>query len=141
MLTPDQQKPALLAPLSPLRFLVRPERRSKKPTGMESFSESACFHRLHDLLWTLRDAEVVALLSEEERVASTEFARVFESLPWCVIQAHPHISELPDDDLSPLLPAGERLLGLLEARTACPQRFVRLRQLFRLLRVGHGRIP
>jgi len=137
MLTSNQQKTALIAPLLPLRFLVRPERRAKKPTGMESLSESACFHRLHDLLWTLRDADAVALLSEDERAALVEFTRVFQSLPWRVIEAHPHISELPGDDLSPLLPAGERLLGMLEARTASSQRFARLRQLSGLFRVSH----
>jgi hypothetical protein len=117
MLTPNQQKTALLAPCLPLSFLVRPEPRAKKPTGMESFSESACFHRLHNLFWTLNDAEAVALLSDDERAALAEFSRVFESLPWRVIVAHPHISELPSDDLSPLVPAGERLLRMLETRT------------------------
>jgi hypothetical protein len=58
------------------------------------------------------------LLSDEERAALAEFTRVFESLPWRVIEAHPHISELPGDDLSPLLPAGKRLLSLLEAHAA-----------------------
>jgi hypothetical protein len=84
---------------------------------MESFSESACFHRLFGLFWTLRDADATALLSDEERAAKEEFTRVFESLQWRVIQAHPHISELPDDDLTPLLASGERLLQLLEAQT------------------------
>jgi len=44
--TPEQQKMALMAPFFPLDFLVDPERRAKKPNGMESFSQSACFHRL-----------------------------------------------------------------------------------------------
>ena len=138
MLTPDQQKVVLLPPLLPLRFLVRPEHRAKKPTGMESYSESACFHRLHDLLWTLREPDAVALLSDDERVILAEFTRVFESLPWRLIEAHPHISELPGDDLSPLLPTGARLLQMLEARTARSGRFAWLRRLFRLFRVSHA---
>jgi hypothetical protein len=139
MLTPDQQKTALLAPCLPLSFLVRPERRAKKPTGMESFSESACFHRLHNLFWTLNDAEAVALLSDDEQAALAEFSRVFESLPWLIIEAHPHISELPSDDLSPLVPAGERLLRMLESRTERPRRFAWLRQMVGFFRSNHER--
>lgn len=127
----------LLAPCLPLRFLVRPERRAKKPSGMEGFSESACFHRLFDLFWTFRDVPAVALLSDEERSVLAEFTRVFESLAWRVITGHPHISELPGDDLSPLLPSGARLLQMLEARTADSRRFGWLRQLFRAFRVSH----
>jgi len=57
------------------------------------------------------------LLSDEERAALAEFNRVFKSLPWRVIEAHPHISELADDDLSPLMETGQRLLGMLEAHS------------------------
>jgi hypothetical protein len=88
---------------------------------MESFSESAAFHRLHDLLWTLGEPEVVELLTDEEKSALAAFNRVFASLPWRVIESHPQISELPDDDLSLLVPVGERLLGLLEARRQPPR--------------------
>ena len=72
----------LLAPCLPLRFLVRPERRAKKPSGMEGFSESACFHRLFDLFWTFRDVPAVALLSDEERSVSS-------SLSSCIGSATP----------------------------------------------------
>lgn len=130
MLTSEQQKAALQAPLFPLDFLVLPERRAKKVGGMESFSESACFHRLHDLFWTLGDPEAVALLNPEEQAAVAEFNRVFVSLSWRVIELHPHISELENDDLSPLLPAGAKLRGLLEARAARPKRFAPLRKFF-----------
>ena len=122
MLTAEEQKMTLLAPCLPLAFLVRADRRAQKPTGMESFSDSACFHRWHALFWTFRDASAVALLSDPERAVLAEFTRVFESLPWRVIVDHPHISELPDDDLSTLLPSGERLLQLLEARTGDSRR-------------------
>lgn len=138
MLTSEEQKMTLLAPCLPLAFLVRPERRAQKPTGMESFSESACFHRLHDLVWTFRDAPAVALLDDEEQLVLAEFTRVFESLPWRVITDHPHISELPGDDLSPLLPSGERLLQILEARTTDSRRFEWLRRLFQRFRVSRA---
>lgn len=140
MLT-EEQKMTLLAPCLPLDFLVRPERHARKPTGMESFSESACFHRLHDLFWTFRDAPAVALLSDEERSMLAEFTRAFDSLPWRVIPEHPHISELPGDDLSPLLPSGQRLLRMLEGRTADSRRFAWLRRLFRAFRVNHAPVP
>lgn len=129
MLTPDQQQSALLAPCIALTFLVRPDQRDKHLTGMENFSESACFHRLHDLFWTFRDADTVALLNAEERAAVIEFNRIFRSLRWRVIEAQPHISELPDDNLSPLVPVGEKLLRLLEARAPRPRRFGWLRKI------------
>ena len=103
---------ALLTPF-PLGFLVSLERRAKKPNGMESSSESACFHRLRDLFWTLDNPEVTALLSEDERATLAEFNRVFNSLQWRVTEAYPDISELPGDDLSPLVLPGEKLLRLL----------------------------
>ena len=123
MLTPEQQMAYLTAPCLALNFLVRPEQRDKKLNGMEEFSDSACFNRLYHLFWTFHDAEPAALLNSEERAALIEFNRVFRSLPWQVIEAHPHISELPNNDLSPLIPAGEKLLRLLETRTARMQRF------------------
>jgi hypothetical protein len=95
---------------------VRPEQSIKKLNEMEAFSDSAFFHRMHELLWTLRNAEVVALLCDEERETLAEFNRQFDALPWRVIADHPHISELPDNDLSPLVPSGERLLRMLETR-------------------------
>jgi hypothetical protein len=139
MLTPDQQNAAFHIPLLPLGFLVRPQNRATKPTGMESFSESACFHRLHSLCWTLRDPDAVTLLSHDERAAVAEFTQIFESLPWRVIEAHPHISELPGDDLSPLLPSGERLLRMLEARNSRSGPFAWLRRLFEPFRVNRAR--
>ncbi len=115
-MTAQQRDTLFRAPCLPLSFLVRPERRAQKPTGMESFSESACFHRLRDLSWTLDAPETLALLSVAEKAAIDEFDRIYGSLPWRVIDDHPHISELPDDDLSPLVPAGEKLLAQLDAR-------------------------
>lgn len=73
MYSPHQRDRILVAPLLPLMFLVRPEHRANKPTGMEHFSESACFHRFYDLLWTLREPDAVALLNHTELAALAEF--------------------------------------------------------------------
>ena len=113
MLTFEQQRSCLVGAGVPLRFLVQPERRARKVPGMESFSDSACFHRLRDLVWPIASPEMAACLSTEQSAALAEFERIYHSLPWQVIAAHPHISELPGDDLSLLVPAGERLLRLI----------------------------
>lgn len=112
----------------PLRYLIDPERRLRKPQGLESFSESACFHRLYDLCWSFRDLQGLKLLNKREREAAAEFTRLFESLPWQPLADAPHISELPGNDLSPLVPAAERLLPMLKAaeRFAWWRRFVGL---------------
>lgn len=116
MLTTDQQKTVFHVACFALIFLVHPERREQKPTGMEKLSDSACFRRLHDLLWTFRDAKTIELLNEDERAALTEFTQTFNSLPWRPVVTHPGISELPNDDLSPLVPPGEKLLKMFETR-------------------------
>ena len=100
-----------------LAYLVRSERRAHKPTGMEAFSESACFHRLKDLFWCIAEPEMAPVLTAEQSAALIEFERVYDSLPWRVIDGHPHISELPDGDLSPLVPAAERLYELIRPHT------------------------
>ena len=102
----------------PLAYLVEPERRANRPEGLKAFSESAVFHRLRDLLWCIAEPDMAPFLTAEQSAALAEFERVYRSLPWRVIQEHPHISELPDDDLSPLVPAGTRLLDLI--RTPAP---------------------
>jgi hypothetical protein len=115
----------MIGPCIPLRFLVDPQYRAKKPGGMERFSESACFYRLHDLFWTVRQPGAIALLSTDSRAALDEFNQVFESLPWQVIESHPHISELPSDDLLPLVAVGKTLYKALQAEAArfgfCPE--------------------
>jgi hypothetical protein len=52
-----------------------------------------------------------------ERGYLNDFNAVLESLPWRVIDDHPHISELANNDLSPLLPSATQLLQSLERRT------------------------
>jgi hypothetical protein len=113
----------------PLEYLVDLERSASKPTGMESFSESACFHRLRDLLWCVAGPRMAPFLTAEQSAALAEFECAYRSLPWSVIEAHPHISELPNDDLSPLVPAGQRLLQLIDSPTA-PFEIRWFRQLF-----------
>src|SRR5262245_27710075 len=119
-LTPEQQRLALQAPCLPLRFLVRPERRAGPRQQMKELSDSAIFHRWMDLFWTLREPEAVALLTAEERGYLSAFNTAFEALPWRKIDSHPHISEVPGDDLSTLLPSATRLLHSLERRTRPP---------------------
>jgi len=58
----------------------------------------------------------ISLLNDPEKAALADFNLVFASLPWQIVQAHPHMHELPDDNFSPLIPAAERLQQLLEAR-------------------------
>src|SRR5262245_55754280 len=116
-LTSEQKQAAISGPCFPLRFLVRPESRTAAREQMKGISDSAIFHRWMDLFWTFREPEAAALLTPTEKGCLLEFHAVFESLPWRPLESHPHISALPDDDLSPLLPAGTRLLQLLEKRT------------------------
>lgn len=112
-MTAQQQQQCLSASCMPLAYLVEPERRGRKPKGMEVFSESACFHRLRSLFWCIAEPQMAAFLTPEQTAALIEFERVYQSLPWLLVDGHPHISELPGDDLSPLLPACERLYRLI----------------------------
>ena len=106
--------------LTSIRFclenLVDPVRRCQRLNGMEVFSESACFHRRRDLIWP-REEHVERMrkyFTEEQMKAFEDFERVFHSLPWKPIPSHPHISELPDDDLTELIRAGKRLMRLVK---------------------------
>jgi hypothetical protein len=116
MHTLEQKKQMVLAPCLPLRFLVQAGSREVSRRQMPGMSDSAVFHRLHSLLWTLREPEAIELLSENEQEILARFTRVFESLPWRVIPAYPHISELPDNDLTPLIPTGAQLFDLLQQK-------------------------
>jgi hypothetical protein len=136
MLTDGMKQQALLAPRLPLRFLTKPETRATSRHQMQGFSDSAIFYRLHDLFWTLREADALALLNDEEQLVVRDFDRLFDSMPWRVILSHPHVSELPDDDLKPLIPAGKKLMRMLE-QAAHRQRFGWLHRLFRFFRVSH----
>ena len=117
MLTVEQKKQALLAPCIPLRFLLKPETRETSRRQMRGISESAVFYRLHSLFWTLREADAVALLNQDAKTVLVAFTRVFDSLPWRAISQHPHISELPDDNLTLLVPTGAELFQLLQTES------------------------
>jgi hypothetical protein len=138
MLTDDMKRQSLLAPCLPLRFLIQSETRAKSRHQMQGFSDSAMFYRLHDLFWTLGEADALALLSNDERLVVREFDLLFDSMPWRIIPSHPHVSELPDDDLTPLIPAAERLVRMLK-RAASRQRFEWLHRLCGFFRVSHAR--
>jgi len=90
---------------------------------MREVSDSAYVHRMFDLVYGLCEPSVLTYLTEDESKAVTEFNDLFDSLPWRPLSAHPHISELPNDDLS-----------LLEAPARKIDRIV-------WLRVGRGIIP
>lgn len=113
-----------------LRFLTCSDRRSLTPMGLEALSESACLHRLYDLLWFFRDSEGLQMLNKRERIVAAEFTQLFESLPWRPIEATPHISELPGNDFSRLIPVASRLLPMLESS----ERFAGLRRFGRCFR-------
>lgn len=113
-LNPEQIRQSLQASCLPLAYLTEPERRARKPTGMENYSESTCFHRYRDLLWPISEPAMEPYLTREQSVALAAFEQVYHSLQWRIIEGHPHISELPDDDLSPLVPFGEHLLRLIK---------------------------
>lgn len=115
MLTTEQKRAVFLAPCNPLRFLVSPAPRPKQ-AGMDAFSDSAYFHRMHDLLWTFREPSVLEMLTRDEQVTLAEFNRAFSALPWQEFDVENHFYHLSDDDLSSLIEPGKRLLQLLEAR-------------------------
>jgi hypothetical protein len=117
MLTAEQKRFAFLAPCNPLSFLVSPTPRSKQ-VGMDAFSDSAYFHRMHDLFWTFREPSVLEMLTDDEQVALANFESAFSALPWQECDVENHFYHLPDDDLSSLIEPGKRLLQLLEARSS-----------------------
>jgi hypothetical protein len=118
----DMKQHLLLAPRLTLGFLTKLETRAASRHQMQGLSDSAMFYRLHDLFWTLLEVDALALLSDGERRIVCKFDQLFDSMHWRVIPTYPHISELPDDDLTHLIPAGEKLMRMLE-RAACRLHF------------------
>ena len=103
-MTADEQfRGALIASLLPLRFLTIEERRRQQREQMPGFKDSAIFYRLWDLLGAIREPDVQARLSEEEKRSLSEFTETFQRLAWRPLPSHPHVSELAPDDLSPLV--------------------------------------
>ncbi len=116
-----QREIAILGPCFALRFLVRPDERANARSQMEGFSDGAIFHRWMGLTWTLDEPEAVAILSDDERSALDGFNEVFRSLPWKPIETHPFVCEVPEEELTKLVPSARILLQLLENRLPVSQ--------------------
>src|SRR5262245_30927464 len=132
----ERERRTLMGPAFAVAFLVGPKPRQKQ-TGMEDFSDSAIFHRLHSTLWTFTDPSAVNLLGANDRQTLHDFERIFAALPWQPMESHPHISQLANDDLTPLVEPGRKLLAVLNARIK-PQQKKSWLWRFRHKRAGHG---
>ena len=117
MLTDQQMEQSLLAPGLPLSFLLELHDRDTNRKQMPGMKDSAVFFRLWDLTDALREPDVIAILSDEQREASRAFHEKMNELPWKVIPSYPHIQELADDDLAPLMEPGRRLYAALTNTT------------------------
>ena len=118
-LTPEQVRSSTLGACIPLRFLFRPKHRGVSRSQLPGFEDSAIFHRLWSL-FGLVDPAVRPHLSTMETEALDAFMQRFEELPWEPISGHPHISQLPDNDLSPLIDLGRSLHNHLIRRQKFP---------------------
>lgn len=102
---------------SPLR-LILDETKLKNRNQMKEFSGSAYVFRMFDLLFCLRWPGVSEKLTEKEKKDLASFTTAFDALPWRPLPAHPHISELPDDDFSALFTPAKKLDHRLWLRTS-----------------------
>jgi hypothetical protein len=84
---------------------------------MVEVSGSAYVFRMFDLIFPLRSAGVREGLIAKEKTALDDFSAMYEALPWRPLALYPHISELPDEDFSTVIPAAKRLDELLALRT------------------------
>lgn len=82
---------------------------------MPELSDSAIFHRLWSLLG-LHDPEILSRLKDAEIESLAIFLQKFDSLPWEPLTDNPHISQLRDNDLSPITPLGKSLYDQLIRR-------------------------
>jgi len=115
-MTPDEKKMALNAPQLPLGFLLELHPRDTNRKGMPGCKDSAVFFRLWDLFDTLREPSVQVELTPEQREAADVFHSAMNRLPWRALPQFPHVSELPDDDLGPLMEPGRRLFSVLSGK-------------------------
>src|SRR4051812_30699955 len=115
-MTQEEIKLSLTAPQLPLGFLLELHSRDTNRSQMPGCKDSAVFFRLWDLFDTMREPTVLAELTPEQRAAADSFHAVMLRLPWRVLPEHPHISELPNDDLSPLIEPGKRLFSALSGK-------------------------
>jgi hypothetical protein len=107
----------LSACLIPLDFLLRQSSRGRVMEINEfppEVNQSGGFYRLWDLFWSLGDDEARAILDKSALEACQKFEAALRSLPWQPVQSHPHIQQVSDGDLVPLLDSGRVLFAQLE---------------------------
>ena len=107
-ITSDQVDSAAIGACLALRFLFHPKQQHVSRNQLPDLSDSAIFHRLWDLLGLIEPATRTRLNATETE-ALEEFMRCYNSLPWEPLADQPHISQLRDDDLSPLTRVGKSL--------------------------------
>jgi hypothetical protein len=101
----------------PLQLLIEPYRVSER-TQMKDVRSSAYIYRMFDLFFfNLRDPAVVGRLEDKEKMAIQEFTQIFDALPWSPLPTHPHISELPNEDLGMLRSSAKKIDRYLWLRT------------------------
>ena len=98
-----------------LRFLFHPKQQRVSRNQMPDLQDSAIFHRLWGL-FGLVDPMIRSRLNATEAEALDSFQKKFDSLLWEPLSDHPHISQLRDDDLSPLTALGKSLYDQLIRR-------------------------
>ena len=115
-MTPEEKELSLTAPQLPLSFLLELHPRETNRRQMPGCKDSAIFFRLWDLFDCLREPSVINELTPEQRAAADAFHDAMNRLPWRALPEYPHVSELPDDDLTPLIEPGKRLFSALSGK-------------------------
>jgi hypothetical protein len=69
----------------------------------KGLNESAAFYRLWDLFFTPRDSNVREFLGDQGLAAYVRFEQTMQSMPWIPVPGFPHIRQVADGDLSPLI--------------------------------------
>ena len=113
--TSEQVNSSAIGACLALRFLFHPKARRVSRSQLPDLNDSAIFHRLWGL-FGLVDPIVNSRLSTAEQVALDAFTRRFDELPWEILPEQPHISQLPDDDISSLTESGRNLYNHLIRR-------------------------
>ena len=112
----ETQRDAFLTAVSVLEFLFDPEVQNSRRRQMIGLRDSAIFYRFHGLLWCLDEPQMQPFLTDDEKAAASEFKKTFNSLSWQLVDKDPEFRELPDDDLSAVVPSAKRLLELINVR-------------------------
>jgi hypothetical protein len=84
---------------------------------MRDVSESAYIFRMFELFFSLRHPEIITRLTGPEKTAVVEFISAYDALPWQLLPAHPHISELHNNDIQALASSAKKLSHRLWLRT------------------------